>query len=229
MKFHLSLKKMAAPLIALSLLNSITVSADQPKVEYLPINGMIVAEKDGLVKIASANGRFEFRGTLIDRWSDQQILTLEDARHSMNHIKLDGINMNQDEALAPYKFGTGPKNIMVFIDPNCPACGLLMDEIPENSTEYTFNVIPVGLLGDQSRNIVSGLTCAKDQAAAKKQIKTKTFSPLAQDEGCALDLITRRMFTAQLLNVNGLPFMIRDDGLISRGFPKLGLEAWLKG
>jgi thiol:disulfide interchange protein DsbC len=85
------------------------------------------------------------------------------------------------------------------------------------------------LLGDKSRTIVSNLTCAKNQNAAKAQIFSKDFSTLEMDEGCDLNLITRRMLTAQILGVTALPYLIRDDGLISRGFPQLGLEAWLEG
>ena len=229
MKSFISAKNLGISVLSLGMLMASSVQASQPNIEYLPIQAMITAEKDGVVKIASANGRFEFRGVLIDRWADRQILTLDDARRAMNYIELSGVNLDQEEALMPYKFGSGPKMITVFVDPVCQACATLLDDLPENSEKYTFNVIPVGLLGEESRAIASSLACAKDQAAAKRQLKTKNFVPLELDPSCKLDLITRRMLTAQLLGVNGLPFMIRHDGLVSRGYPKLGLDAWLEG
>lgn len=229
MKIRIHSKFSAASAVALCLLTSTNISAQESlSVEQLPIHAVVAAEKNGVMKIASANGRFEFRGILVDRWSNKQILTMADARHSMNHIELAGINMKDGSALDPYKFGTGEQQVMVFVDPYCPACSDLLAEMPAESTEYTFNVVPVGLLGEKSRNTVFNLSCAIDQDAARAQIKNKQFSDLKMDPNCKLDLTTRRMLSAQLLGVTSLPFVIRDDGLVSRGMPSEGLVKWLE-
>ena len=217
-----------ASILALGLVSCFSHAQKAPSVEYLPITGVIAAEKNGVVKIASANGRFEFKGVVIDRWSDRQIVTLADAKRAMDYIELDGLNVMEKDVLQPYKFGTGKKQVLAFIDPYCPACNKLMEQIQKDSSEYTFNMVPVGLLGKASQDTVISLSCAKDQEAAKAQLVTKTFLPLEMDENCELNLTTRRMLSAKILNVQQLPFIVRHDGKVSRGLPANGINAWLE-
>ena len=202
---------------------------NQPTVQPLPIHAMIFAEKQGRVKIASGNGRFIFNGVMHDRWANRDVLTLEDAIRAFNYIEMKGIGVDLVDVLKPYRYGTGKKDIVIFIDPYCSACSKLLKDLPADSQEYTFNLIPIAVLGEESKKRVKNLACAKDQDAARLQLLTKQYRDLEEVETCSPDIMSYRMFTGQILGIKGIPFMIRNDGLVSRGSPPLGITAWLEG
>lgn len=226
-------RSISALLACIAFVISSQAMAETPKnvaeVVPLPISGVVMAKKNGIIKIASQNGRFEFKGALHDRWSNREVLTLNDARRAFNYVEFDALNLDMSRELQPYKLGSGDKNVMIFIDPYCAACAALLDTLPRDSKEYTFNIVIIGVLGDQSIARMKNLTCAKDQKAAFQQILNKKYKDLDVVENCSIDLTTRRMMTAQILGIKGIPYLIRQDGLISRGAPQLGIEAWLNG
>ena len=237
--FHSHALKVAAVTCALLLGQTVTaqdsnISAllhteNPPTVQPLPIHGMIFAEKQGRVKIASGNGRFIFNGVMHDRWAGRDVLTLDDAIRAFNYIEMKGIGVDLVDALKPYRYGAGKKDIVIFIDPYCSACSKLLTDMPVDSQKYTFNLIPIAVLGEESKKRVKNLACAKDQDAARLQLLTKQYRDLDEVETCSPDLMSYRMFTGQILGIKGIPFMIRNDGLVSRGNPPLGVLAWLEG
>ncbi|MCA2453739.1 DsbC family protein, partial [Vibrio alginolyticus] len=49
-----------------------------------------------------------------------------------------------------------------------------------------------------------------------------------QDDACNLEPMQRTLVTAQILGIQGVPFIVANDGRISRGRP-YDLSAWLEG
>jgi len=201
----------------------------QANVEAFPLAGVVAMERKGVVRFMSQNSRFLFKGEVIDQWSGKNIKSLSDVAHAFNYLNFQNIQFSP-EALNPFKIGNGEKVITMFIDPLCPHCHRIFKELPTTSSEYTFLVIPVGLLGKASIESVKLLECAADQEVALQALLSQKYDGLEQKKGeCKMDNVAKRLLSAQLIGIAGVPFIIRHDGLVARGFPPKGFMKWLEG
>jgi thiol:disulfide interchange protein DsbC len=195
----------------------------------MPINGMIAAVKNGKMAFVSDNGRFVFRGSMYDTWAQKEITTLEEAEQASKYIDLQKIKFNIED-LVPFTVGSGSKTVVVFTDPLCPSCANLISDL-KKVDGYSFKIVEVPALGDESAKIVRSLLCAKDKDAAF-DIATGKEKPKVIDQrgnDCDTSPIGKRIISAQMFGVKGVPFMIRNDGLIKHGYEKGTLSNWLMG
>ena len=195
----------------------------------LPINGMIAAVKNEKLAFVSDNGRFVFRGSLYDTWSQKEITTLAEAERASNYIDLAKLRFRVDD-LAPFTFGTGSKEVVIFTDPLCPSCHQLMQDLKQVKG-YTFKILELSAMGPDSGKIVRSLHCAKDKsealAVALGETKPRVVDQVGDD--CDTSAIGKRIISAQMFGVKGVPFIIRNDGLVRHGYEKGSLEPWLAG
>lgn len=195
----------------------------------LPINGMIAAVKNEKLAFVSDNGRFVFRGSLYDTWSQKEITTLAEAERASNYIDLAKLRFRVDD-LAPFTFGTGSKEVVIFTDPLCPSCHQLVQDLKQVKG-YTFKILELSAMGPDSGKIVRSLHCAKDKsealAVALGETKPRVVDQVGDD--CDTSAIGKRIISAQMFGVKGVPFMIRNDGLVRHGYEKGSLEPWLAG
>lgn len=197
-------------------------------IERLPIAGMSAVEAenvDGIV-FMSANGRFVFKGKAYDLWNGAELNTLEDVRKAANTITRLPANMSE---LGPLSYGSGPERVTVFVDPLCPACLQAMSQMPELTEDYTFDLMVVPVLGERSQKLTRALSCATEPAKATEALRREDYSEtLAQDPDCDLLPIQKRLVTAQLMGIRGVPFIIAPDGRVKQGAPN-SLRDWLVG
>ncbi|MDK8264832.1 DsbC family protein [Pseudomonas oryzihabitans] len=195
----------------------------------LPINGMIAAVKNQKLAFVSDNGRFVFRGSLYDTWSQKEITTLAEAERASNYIDLAKLRFRVDD-LAPFTFGTGPKEVVIFTDPLCPSCHQLVQDLKQVKG-YTFKILELSAMGPDSGKIVRSLHCAKDKAEALSVALGETKPRVVDQVGddCDTSAIGKRIISAQMFGVKGVPFMIRNDGLVRHGYEKGSLAPWLAG
>ncbi|SEP43748.1 DsbC family protein [Pseudomonas sp. Snoq117.2] len=195
----------------------------------LPINGMIAAVKNEKLAFVSDNGRFVFRGSLYDTWSQKEITTLAEAERASNYIDLAKLRFRVDD-LAPFTFGTGSKEVVIFTDPLCPSCHQLVQDLKQVKG-YTFKILELSAMGPDSGKIVRSLHCAKDKSEALAVVLGETKPRVVDQVGddCDTSAIGKRIISAQMFGVKGVPFMIRNDGLVRHGYEKGSLEPWLAG
>lgn len=176
------------------------------------------------VAYMSQNGRFVMRGVIFDTWTGDTIQTMDDLRESMKNVDLGKLGL-KDEDIDPFYFGSGPKKITVFVDPFCPYCGQLFDEMiadPSLAQDYTFTIMAVPFLGDNSTKAVNALHCAPDRDRAINALLTKDHRwMMAQQmpENCDVQPVLQRTILSQMLGVTGVPYIIGAEGGISRGMP----------
>jgi thiol:disulfide interchange protein DsbC len=84
------------------------------------------------------------------------------------------------------------------------------------------------VLGPDSERQVRQLGCARDKKAATDALLSGRIGNLDQDDACNLEPMQRTLVTAQILGIQGVPFIVANDGRISRGRP-YDLSAWLEG
>jgi len=195
----------------------------------LPINGMVAAVKNDKLAFVSDNGRFVFRGTLYDTWSQKEITSLADADRAFSYIDLAKLRFQVDD-LAPFTYGTGAKEVVIFTDPQCPSCHQLLQDL-KKVEGYTFKILELSAMGPESGRIVRSLHCAKDKAEALAVALGETKPRVVDQVGddCDTSAIGKRIISAQMFGVKGVPFMIRNDGLVRHGYEKGSLQSWLAG
>lgn len=219
----------AKPSTASPINTSATTGATIQAIQDMPITRLKAVVSNGELLYISDSGRYVLRGTLYDTWDRKPIKTLDEVRDSIEHIRLDRLNIKVAD-FNPLSFGTGSERVTVFVDPKCPWCAKLMKQMKDRSdlaTQYTFDIVALPMLGSDSQRIVRELGCAKDRGAALKALMDEDYSkPLAQNKECDLKPIQKAMVTAQTLGIVGVPFVIRGDGLVQRGMPA-DLAGWL--
>jgi thiol:disulfide interchange protein DsbC len=179
--------------------------------------------RDG-VAYMSQNGRFVMRGVIFDTWSGETIQTMDDLRESMKSVELSKLGL-KDEDVDPFYYGTGPKNVTLFVDPFCPFCGQLFDALmadPSLANDYTFAIMTVPFLGDNSTKAVNALSCSPDREAALDALLTKNHRWMMSQqlpEDCDVQPVLQRTILTQMLGVTGVPYIIGAEGGISRGMP----------
>lgn len=213
---------------------AIASAADQADSQHnqtapMPINGMIAAVKNGKLAFVSDNGRFVFRGSMYDTWTQQEVTTLAEAEQASKYIDLKKLKFNIED-LVPFTVGTGSRTVVVFTDPLCPSCAQLISDL-QKVEGYSFKIVEVPALGDNSAKIVRSLLCAKDKEEAFSVVTGKSKPQVVPQRGndCDTSPIGKRIISAQMFGVKGVPFMIRDDGLIKHGYEKGTLSNWLAG
>lgn len=200
----------------------------------LPVQGVQMVQSGARVFFVSTNGRYAFLGTAIDLWHGERLTSLADADRLMGRI--DRTRLKLDPAdLGALDLGEGTEEVWVFLDPQCPQCAGLLDQLqalsPSARTPYRFLLIPVGVLGKASVSTVVRLNCLaeRDATAATKILVTHALADLPPAEGtCGEGALQRALVTAQLLGITQVPFLIAPDGRLHAGAPT-DLLAWLTG
>ncbi|MBU2959152.1 DsbC family protein [Paracoccus sp. 1_MG-2023] len=179
--------------------------------------------RDG-VAYMSQNGRFVMRGVIFDTWIGETIQTMDDLQASMKNVNLADLGL-KDEDVDPFYYGHGPRKVTMFVDPFCPYCGQLFDELvsdPSYQEDYTFTIMTVPFLGDNSTRAVNALSCSQDRDAAIEALlhKNSRWMMAAQiPENCDIQPVLQRTILSQMLGVTGVPYIIGAEGGVSRGMP----------
>lgn len=203
-------------------------SVDQNQTQPLPVKGMLAAVKNGKIAFVSDNGRFVFQGRLYDTWSQKDVTTLEEAKRANDYLELKKLKFNVDE-LSPHVIGSGDKTIVVFYDPYCPTCKDLMADAQQEQG-YVFKFVAIPVMGPESTKAVRYAHCTSDKENAVKVLLGKVLPKDIPDdkfEMCDTTSIAKRVVSTQLFGLQGVPFIVRDDGLIRSGYVKGQLSNWL--
>lgn len=222
-------------LVAMALMVNCSFAANQVNgmkegvTSPLPMNGMVAAEKNGKLAFVSDNGRFVFQGTVYDTWSQKNIESLRDAEIAYKTIDVKKTKFRVDD-LNPLTIGSGEKTVIIFTDPFCPSCHILLEDA-KKVEGYTFKVVYVPLMGDDSSKVVRAMQCIKDRESATSVMlglaKPLSIVGKAEMPTCDTSPIAKRIVSAHMFGIKGVPFMIRDDGLVRLGYDQGGLNSWL--
>jgi len=195
----------------------------------LPAGGIQAVETtDGELLFLSDNGRYAFRGPAVDLWHGARLTDLDTAqrlagRIDLRHIKLDARD------LGAIDFGEGP-DVLVFADPYCPHSQALLAELAAVTDRYRVRLIPLPALGEASQTAVLAINCLSvtDPAKARQALSgalDPTTLPKPTGE-CGQTVSQRALITAQILGVQGTPYLIAPDGRLNQGHPQ-DLQTWL--
>ena len=129
------------------------------------------------------------------------------------------------DRFAPFVFGEGSDEIVVFTAPSCPYCRQLIDHVPHLAKRYRVVLLPISFTGYDAQR-VRAMACAEDQEAAAQTLLLHQDIILPQAEPCDLAPVAERYAEAERQRIIAVPFIIRSDGAVSRGL-RPDLDAWL--
>ena len=201
----------------------------------LPITGLKMVKTGDKLVFMSTNGRFAlYGGKLLDVWTQQEIKDLPDIDRIAKRIDLSRMKLNIDD-LGPVSVGHGKDSVLIFIDPRCPYCGKVMKDLQALQDRYTFKLVMVPLLGQESQNVVVQLACQQAsqdknvQDSVRQRLLKQDFAGLPTDNPaqCNKEPLQRAVITAKLFGLPGVPFLIAPDGRTHSGAPE-SLSDWLE-
>ncbi|ECU8224391.1 MULTISPECIES: DsbC family protein [Enterobacterales] len=192
----------------------------------LPIKEVRAVQSDGQIMFLSENGRFVISGQIYDLWSKKPLNTMSQMRDAAERIHFKSMGMDVD-TLNTISVGRGDKEVVVFVDPLCTVCHKLMDESTSLVDEYTFKFVVIPALGAESNRLAKGLFCAKDKTNALDAFMNNTLASLPSKKTCDLSQYDQTLLTAHLIGIEGVPFVVAQDGRVSKGRPK-NLKSWLE-
>lgn len=178
------------------------------------------------VAAVSQNGRYVMRGVVFDMWEDKTLESVAAMRESLSTISLSRFGLKEED-VRPFHYGTGPQEVVVFVDPYCPFCHQLFAEMKSNpayAEQFTWTIYTVSYLGDNSTRAVTALSCAEDQEASLRALMDhdvvyyqRAFD--ARGDSCDPQPILQRMILAQMVGAAGTPYLIGPRGGVSNGMP----------
>ena len=224
----------AAPKLSPSDIAAGLLSVKIDGMQDLPITGLKMIKTGDKVVFMSSNGRFAlYGGKLLDVWTQQEIKELADIDRIANRIDLSRMKLNIDD-LGPVTVGHGKDTVLVIIDPRCPYCGKVMKDLQALQDRYTFKLVMVPMLGQESQNVVVQLACQqasgdkKVQDSVRERLLAQDFAGLPTDNPaqCNKEPLQRAIVTAKLFGLPGVPYLIAPDGRTHSGAPEV-LADWL--
>lgn len=193
----------------------------------LPVGGIQAVETtDGRLLFITDNGRYLIRGTVMDLWHGAELTSYQQAETLAGRIDLQRLKLDAAD-LGAINDGTG-RDVIVFVDPQCAHCRALYQDLPALTDRFRFRLIPLPLSAP-SQSVVLALHClaATDPAAALKALLAQDDQLPTPTGACGQQTAQRTLVTAQILGIQGTPFLIAPDGRMHQGQPS-DLAAWLE-
>lgn len=192
----------------------------------LPITGINAIESNGQILFISDNGRFVISGQLIDIWQKKSLDTLGEMAEVSKKIPMGGFNLDLN-ALNTVTIGQGEKEVVVFIDPQSSHCHTLITQAQKLISAYTFTLIVVPALGDESNRLAKKLFCSVDRQNNVAAILDSSIDALDVKDKCDTKKYDETLVFAQILGIKGVPYLIAPDGRFFQGVPE-NLSTWLE-
>lgn len=205
-------------------------------IRRLPINGINMVEVDGRIIYTSTNGRFVFTGAeLYDTFNRKRLTTASEIAEYSQKLNLDAMGIDR-AMIGAVSLGNGSKQVTMFVDPMCGYCAKMLSQViqnPELYKMYTFNIVGIPILGNQSASVLRNLICAfkNDELDAGGFVATlanKSYSDLkSYATPCDGGNVERALITAKLLGAKGVPFIVSSSGKYINSMPS-DIEIFLK-
>ena len=196
----------------------------------LPVKAIQAVNTDSAIFFISKDGRYAFKGQMYDVWEKKSLKTMDDISYSATHISLKklGVNVDSLNTITLNKSQSTGKDVVIFIDPQCSICHQLIKNSQALASEYNFKFIVVPALGEKSNELSKKLFCATDKTNAVSSLLNNAIASMPQKQKCDLQQYNKTLLFAQMINIDGVPFLIAPDGRINKGMPQ-NLKTWIGG
>lgn len=224
-----------------------TAHAEERRSVELPIKGplMMIMTDAGTPVIVSQDGRFVLPGQFVDRADEGQVVASIDqaqalygkAGHNKPTAKIERVEeafeqrtpdyMGEDglpnvDQLLSFSIGNGPKQVYMFVDPECPYCHKVVRMQADLGDRYTFHNLLVPLLGAKSQSGVADLACMSESDRQQSFISRQATGPITRD---CQELPRQNVeLLAMDLAIESVPTIIAPWGGMVSGAPRTASE-----
>jgi thiol:disulfide interchange protein DsbC len=179
-------------------------------IESLPMGNMKAIETNGEIVFVSQNGRFVIRGQLHDSWQRKKLETMNEMVYAINHIDVKALGLKPDN-MNTLTIKGGDKEVYAFVDPQCEYCKHFIKEARSNKEQYTFHIVVVPALGDESDKLARRIFCAANKDRALDAMIGNQIDSLDQKSNCDMKLYDYTLMIATLFEFKSVPFFIAPD------------------
>ena len=193
----------------------------------LPLNSLnLVETKAGDQYFISSDGRFVITGRVYDNWSRSFIQSELDAQRTYR-IPLESIGVKPSE-LASFYVGdrSNPLQATVFVDPTNERSQAFLKHLINHAKDYYVRFIMAPVNGLAAAERAKAFWCAEDRKQAITDLAYGTSRNYSVAPGCDYTPLAKSMMVVQMLNMQGLPYFFRADGLTRMGVP-VNFDEWL--
>lgn len=199
-------------------------------IQEIPLGKVFFVEAEQGTYLVTADGRFVFEGVLKDVWHRKTIKDLVDAK-SLERTPVSNIGFEPEKQLATIQIGNPkiPRQGVAFVDPTSAHTSIFLKHLIKKESEVNWTIVLMPLVGgnsaiDRSRR----LWCATDKKQAKIDLVEGTNMSFGKlKDKCTEEPILMAMMLADLFKITSLPHLIREDGLVSHGYPEK-FDEWYK-
>jgi thiol:disulfide interchange protein DsbC len=192
----------------------------------MPIASISAVKVGKRLLFVSENGRFVWTHPPIDLWNAQTISSFEDTAN-LDRIDFSKLGVRFEE-MPSLTFGTGKKEVVLFVDPYCSACHSTLKEMEGLASEYHFKIILYPVLGEPSVAMSRKLISMKNKDEAVKVLINQETSKVADvPQGGNLQMFQRVLLLGRLMNFQGVPVIVGPNGTVTNGLPQTGLKKFL--
>lgn len=180
------------------------------EVKRLPITGMSLIKAGDKTFLISDNGHFVVAGSfkLVDMWQGKIIGSVADTQ-GIDKVNLRKIGIKPEE-IASFSVGSGKKEVVMFIDPQCQYCHALISQLEPLGKAYTFKLVLIPVLGKASAELTKRLICNKDNAQSLKALLADDYTQIPKldrnDKTCDLKPLQKAVVVTKLLDIQGVPY-----------------------
>lgn len=199
-------------------------------IKELPIRKLYFVEAEQGTYLVSPDARFVIDGSIKDVWHRKTLRTLSDL-DGLDRVPVTSNAPNIEDSLATFQLGNKQmaRSGVIFVDPTSEYTMTALKKIEslKDTQNWTVVLMPV-IGGSQALDRSRKLWCAEDKSAALQDLINGTntsFDKLRKE--CKEDRFINAQLITNVFGIESLPHLIREDGLISRGFP-LEFDKWYK-
>lgn len=181
-----------------------------------------IRTKKGITYLISEDGRYVFQGAFFDVWNGKQIQSMTEMKNLADVMDMEYLGVDSEKMFS-LDMGTGENIVLIFSDPNCPACHNLADKILNSGTilkNFTIKLIIVPFLSEGSMGKAKKLAtiAAKDKNKAIKVFTDNSYADIEITEN-DFPKLNYNIMIAKALSIKNFPYIINSKGEIHIGIP----------
>ncbi|WP_416045509.1 DsbC family protein [Klebsiella pneumoniae] len=206
---------------------------------YLPTGGIFLFEdqRSGLT-LVTTTGRYSFsEGKAYDVLRKKQVQSIADIRESY-FLPLSEAPFKPEDAFT-IQFGNPAlkRQAVIFITLDCADCINFLKKMNEDRQAVRFDIVILPSPGEAAKrakqmwcSVKAGKVSNYDilqSLLGKSQDINSRLIPHESLKDCSVEPIVTGLYLASVYNVQGMPSVIREDGLLGNGLPT-DYKGWLK-
>ncbi|HBS1877031.1 TPA: DsbC family protein [Klebsiella pneumoniae] len=216
------------------------LSPYQPKdAVYLPTGGIFLFEdqRSGLT-LVTTTGRYSFsEGKVYDVLRKKQVQSISDIRESY-FLPLNEAPFKPEDAFT-IQFGNPSlkRQAVIFISLDCQDCIDFLKKMNEERELVRFDIVILPSPGESAKRVkqmwcsvkagkITNYDILQSLLGKSKDINNRLI-PHENLKDCSVEPIVTGLYLTSIYNVQGIPSVVREDGVLGNGLPT-DYKNWLK-